>query len=67
MKQHLELEYLTTDELSSRIKMAPGTIRNRVCDKTFIKGVHFIKPTKGKLLFIWSACEEWLHRNNNNY
>lgn len=54
-------EYLTTDELSSRIKMAPGTIRNLVWKKTFVEGVHFIKPTPRKLLFVWGSIERWLH------
>jgi hypothetical protein len=53
-------EYLTTIELSRRIKMAPGTIRNMVCQKKFIKGIRYIKPTSRKLLFIWSGIQAWL-------
>ena len=54
-------EYLTTKELSSRIKMAPGTIRNLVWKKTFKENVHYVKPTGRKLLFVWSAVSTWLH------
>jgi len=54
-------EYLTTKELSSRIKMAPGSIRNLVWNKTFQEGVHYVKPTGRKLLFVWSKCQAWLH------
>jgi hypothetical protein len=54
-------EYLTTVELSVRIKMAPGTIRNLVWKKEFQEGIHFVKPTSGKLLFAWSAVERWLY------
>ena len=54
-------EYLTTAELSTRIKMAPGTIRNLVCKNEFKKNTHYVKPTKGKLLFVWSEIEAWLH------
>jgi len=54
-------EYLTTSELSQRIKMAPGSIRNLVWRKTFTEGVHFVKPSARKLLFIWSRIEQWLH------
>ena len=54
-------EYLTTEELSKRIKMAPGTIRNLVWKKTLVEGVHFIKPTPRKLLFVWTSIEGWLH------
>ena len=52
--------YYTTNELSERIKMAPGTIRNLVWRKEFKENVHYLKPTPRKLLFIWSAVESWL-------
>ncbi len=54
-------EYLTTPELSERIKMAPGTIRNLVWKKAFKEGTHYIKPTPRKILFIWGAVQTWLH------
>ena len=54
-------EYLTTNELSLQIKMAPGTIRNLVYKGIFVNGVHYIKPTPRKLLFIGSAIEAWLY------
>jgi hypothetical protein len=57
-------EYLSTTELSDRIKMAPGTIRNLVWKKEFEENVHFVKPTPKKVLFLWSAVEEWVHRNS---
>jgi hypothetical protein len=53
-------EYLTAKELSKRIKMADGTIRNLVCKGVLVKGRHYLKPTPRKLLFIWSAVEAWL-------
>ena len=53
-------EYLTTNELSCRIKMAPGTIRNLVWKKVFLENVHYVKPTPRKLLFVWSEVEQWL-------
>jgi hypothetical protein len=54
-------KYLTTAELSARIKMAPGTIRNLVWKNEFKENTHYVKPTKGKLLFVWSEIEVWLH------
>ena len=54
-------DYLTTKELSERIKYPPGTIRNMVCNGTFKKNVHYVKPTPRKILFMWSAIEQWLH------
>ena len=57
-------EYLTTIELSKRIKMAPGTIRNLVWRQEFKENTHYLKPTRRKLLFIWSQVEAWLYRNS---
>ena len=57
-------EYLTTAELSKRIKMAPGTIRNLVWKQEFKENTHYLKPTRRKLLFVWSQVEEWLYRNS---
>lgn len=54
-------EYLTVNELGSRIKMSPGTIRNLVWQKRLMQDIHYVKPTPRKLLFIWSAVEVWLH------
>jgi len=54
-------EYLTITELSSRIKMSPGTIRNLVWKNELIENVHYVKPTSRKLLFVWSATEKWLY------
>jgi hypothetical protein len=59
-------EYLTTKELSKRIKMTPGTIRNLVYQKKFIKNVHYFKPTSRKLLFDPSAVEDWLQGSNSD-
>jgi hypothetical protein len=55
-------EYLTTFELSDRIKMAPGSIRNLVWKNKFKLNVHYFKPT-GKLLFIWSEVQTWLQEH----
>ena len=54
-------EYLTTDELSQRIKMAPGSIRNLVSNGRLILNIHYVKPSKKKILFLWSAIEGWLY------
>jgi len=56
-------EYLTTEELSRRIKMASGTIRNLVWKRELREKIHYLKPTPRKLLFIWSAVEAWLQGN----
>ena len=57
-------EYLTILELSQRIKMAPGTIRNLMWKRELKENVHFLKPTPRKVLYIWSGIQEWLHRKS---
>jgi hypothetical protein len=58
-------EYLTTSELSQRIKIAPGTIRNLVWRNELRENIHYLKPTPRKLLFIWSGIQKWLYRNSS--
>jgi len=51
--------YLTTDELSQRIKYDTRTIRDRLKDSVLLEGRHYIKPFGGrKTLYIWEAIEE---------
>ena len=55
----MSLTYLTTDELSSRIKYDSRTIRDRFMNSVLFEGVHYIRPFGGrKILFIWEKIEE---------
>lgn len=50
--------YLTTDELSERIKYDPRTIRERLKDSVLLEGVHYFRPFGGrKILYIWEKVE----------
>lgn len=50
--------YLTTDELSGRIKYDCRTIRERMKDSVLIEGVHYFRPFGGrKILYIWETIE----------
>ena len=50
--------YLTTEELSSRIKYDTRTIRNCLKDSVLFEGVHYIRPFGGrKILIIWEQVE----------
>ncbi len=40
--------YLTTDELSARIRYTPATIRNQLKDNVLIEGKHYIRPFGGR-------------------
>tara|TARA_R110002167_G_scaffold51814_6_gene149945 strand:+ start:6425 stop:6667 length:243 start_codon:yes stop_codon:yes gene_type:complete len=51
--------YLTTEELSARIKYDCRTIRQRLKDSVLIEGQHYIKPFgRRKILYIWEAVEQ---------
>lgn len=53
-----EVTYLTTDELSSKIKYDPRTIRERLKDSVLLEGIHYIRPFGGrKILYIWEKIE----------
>jgi hypothetical protein len=55
----MPVTYLTTEELSDRIKYDCRTIRERLKDSVLIEGVHYIRPFGGrKILFLWERIEE---------
>lgn len=52
------ITYLTTEELSARIKYDPRTIRERLKDSVLLEGTHYIRPFgRRKILYIWEAIE----------
>ncbi len=54
----MNLTYLTTEELSSRIKYNPRTIRECLKDSVLLEGLHYIRPFGGrKILFVWEKIE----------
>ncbi len=61
-------EYLTVDELSSKIKFSKQSLYNLIYKKTFIMGKHYFKPTPKKILFKWPEIQEWIERptDSNN-
>ncbi len=51
--------YLTTEELSNRIKYDSRTIRERLKDSVLLEGIHYFRPFGGrKILYIWEKVEE---------
>ena len=51
--------YLTTEELSARIKYDPRTIRDQLKDSVLIEGRHYFRPFGGrKILYIWENVEQ---------
>jgi hypothetical protein len=65
----VEVTYLTTEELSARIKYDVRTIRDRLKDSVLLEGRHYIRPFNGrKILFIWEVIQSdmvrFAHLNN---
>jgi hypothetical protein len=59
--------YLTTDELSARIKYDSRTIRERLKDSVLIEGKHYIRPFGGrKILYIWERIEQDMANQSAN-
>lgn len=51
--------YLTTDELSKKIKYKRRTITTQLKDSILIEGIHYIRPFGGrKILYIWEQVEK---------
>jgi hypothetical protein len=50
--------YLTTEELSARIKYDARTIRERMKDSVLLEGTHYVRPFGGrKILYLWENIE----------
>lgn len=50
--------FLTTQELSQRIKYDERTIRERLKDSVLIEGQHYFRPFGGrKILYVWEAIQ----------
>ncbi|RKT63124.1 hypothetical protein DFR40_0175 [Azonexus fungiphilus] len=62
----MSLTYLTTAELSERIKYDPRTIRDCLKDSVLIEGVHYIRPFGGrKILYVWERIESDMVRSSD--
>jgi hypothetical protein len=50
--------YLTTEELSAKIKYEARTIRERMKDSVLLEGTHYVRPFGGrKILYLWENIE----------
>ena len=58
IQTNFSITYLTTEELSTRIKYDSRTIRDRLKDSVLIEGRHYIRPFGGrKTMYIWENVE----------
>lgn len=56
--------YLTTNQLSEKIKYEPRTIRVQLKDSVLLEGIHYIRPFGGrKILYIWEEVESTMLKN----
>ena len=59
--------YLTTEELSCRIKYDQRTIRETLNDVVFLEGVHYVRPFgRRKILYIWESIEKDMFLKNQD-
>lgn len=59
----MSLTYLTTQELSSRIKYDSRTIRQELKDSVLLEGIHYVRPFGGrKILYVWERIEKDMAR-----
>ena len=56
-------DYIDVKELCTRLCIAQQTVYNRNRSGVWTEGIHFIKPSGGKLLYKWAAIKEWLKQN----
>lgn len=50
--------YLTTEELSLKLKYDTRTIRERLKDSVLLEGRHYFRPFgKRRILYVWEAIE----------
>ncbi|MCK9228830.1 MAG: helix-turn-helix domain-containing protein, partial [Syntrophorhabdaceae bacterium] len=57
---NIDEQYLTVRELSEKIKYSHQTIYNMIHDGRFVRSEHYIKPSRKKVLFLWSAVRRWM-------
>lgn len=60
--------YLTTEELSARIKYDPRTIRQSLKDSVLLEGKHYIRPFGGrKILYLWEVIEQDMLESSGDF
>ena len=60
-------EYLTTEELATRIRYDARTVRERLKDSVLIEGIHYIRPFGGrKILYMWEPIERDMGMQSGN-
>ena len=64
MEEFENEEYLTMEELCQRIKFSKQTVYNWIYQGKFRLGVHYLKPSRKKILFKWLAIKSWLEGNS---
>jgi hypothetical protein len=64
--QNSHSPYLTFKELQEYLKVKESYIKERMRTGEFETGVHYFKPSKGKILFDRASIDDWVRREENN-
>jgi len=59
-------EYLTIEKLAIRLDLKPKTIKNKMVNGTFRRGVHYFSPKGLGPRFKWSAVVAWLEERERD-
>ena len=54
-------EYLSVKQLCEEIGYARQSIYNMISNNIFVVNVHYIKPSRKKIIFIGKEIEKWMH------
>ena len=55
----MSITYLTTEELSEKIKYDTRYIREKLNDAVLIEGTHYVRPFgRRKILYLWERIEQ---------
>jgi hypothetical protein len=58
-------EYLTIAEVAERLKLTPKTIKNKMGQGIFKKGVHYFSPSGIGPRFKWGAVVAWMEQDES--
>ncbi len=59
-------ELITVEQLAKLTGYSKQTIYNKINKEEFILGIHYLKPTRKKILFMASAIQQWLTNGEVN-
>jgi hypothetical protein len=60
-------EYMTTAEAADYLRLAPNTVRKKMCAGILKEGEHFFRPPHGRPRFKESALKLWMEKGEKEH